>query len=204
MRQLIDADALAKLAHWQLLEELPSLTGVPLAESATLTSVRYRAQRALTGQDKLFRTKESAQRALDAINQMAGPIDPGIDALPELQDISGIDAGEAVLLSALQAKPTLRLLTGDKRCLRALASLSLARNYIGRITILEQVLLVALEKHGVKWVRERVCPFKELDKAIATSLGSRCDAALPSVREGLKSYISEIRQLHAPPLLAEV
>lgn len=201
MRQLIDADALAKLAHWELLNELPNVLSVPLSDCATLTSVRYRAGRALSKPDRLFRSADAARAAIAALANMAADIDPGLDVLAELQDVTEIDAGEVVLLSALAGEEDCRLLTGDKRCLRALASLPSATRYAGRITIVEQIVLKLLDRQGIEWLRSRICPEKEVDKAIAVVFGSNCDAPEASVREGLGSYIDEIRRLCHPPLL---
>ena len=207
MRLLVDVDALAKLAHWKLLEELASLTGVPLTQCATLTSARYRAKRAIAKPDKkLFRTTEAAQIALAAADCMTGQIDPRNELIPVLQDIPGIDAGEAVLLSATAGSPDAQLLTGDKRALRALSQLNsehLAK-LAGKIIVIEQLLLATLNQHGINRLRELVCPHKDIDKAIGIVMGSRCDASESAVREGLNSYIREIASSCSPSLLAPI
>ena len=206
MKLLVDVDALAKLAHWRILEELPGLTGVPLSQCATLTSARFRAQRAVKKPDgRVFHSTEAATAALRAMDSMMGPLSLDAQHLPILQGISGIDAGEAVLLSALAAGGA-HLLTGDKRALKALAELDSVQRapYAGKIVLIEQVLLASLARHGIEWLRERVCPYKQIDKAIGNAMGSRCDASQDSVREGLESYIKELDQAANPTLISKI
>lgn len=206
MKLLVDVDALAKLAHWRFLEELPSITGVSLRQCATLTSARFRALRAIDKPDgRLFHSTEAAAAALRAMVGMTNPLSPDAQHLPLLQGVSGIDAGEAVLLSALSSGE-MRLLTGDKRALRALASLDTEQRapFVGKIVTVEQVLLAGLNRHGIDWLQERVCPFRHIDKAIGIAMGTRCDASKESVREGLESYIKELRHLVDPSLISDI
>lgn len=205
MQLLIDVDAMGKLAHWRLLEELPTLSGIALNEIATLTSARYRAKRSLEKPDgKLFRDVAAARAAIDAIGQMKPTLDVDPTRLTDLVEAAGIDAGEAVLLAALDANPKAKLLTGDKRALRALAALppEVSQRYSGRILTVECVLLAALDARGLEWLRERVCPWKDIDKSTIVIMGSRCDLAEAAVREGIASYITEMRDLCDPTLLA--
>lgn len=206
MKLLVDVDALAKLAHWRILDDLPTFTGVPLSECATLTSARFRAERAVKKPDgRVFYSTEAATAALRAIDGMMRPLSPETQHLPTLQGISGIDAGEAVLLSALSAGGA-RLLTGDKRALKALAGLDSPQRapFAGKIIVIEQVLVVALARHGIGWLRERVCPYKQIDKAIGNAMGSQCDASQDSVREGLESYIKELELAAIPTLISKI
>jgi hypothetical protein len=206
MQLLIDVDALCKLAHWRLLAELPGLSGFPLKECASLSSARHRANRALTKPDgKTFRDVAAAQEAVNAIDQMRGVIKIDPTAMSVFEDVAGIDAGEAVLLTALDTNPGARLLTGDKRALRALAELPLEvrQRYAGKIILVECVLLAALNAFGLEWLRERVCPWKEIDKSTIVIMGSRCDLADARVREGIASYIREMVELCDPSLVSE-
>ncbi len=206
MKLLVDVDAVAKLAHWNLLDALPLLTKVPFAQCATLSSAKYRAQRAIENPDgKLFHSKDAAIAAIAAIRGMTASIESIETLLPVLQDLPGIDAGEAVLLSATANSESIRLLTGDKRALRALSQLPLESRvgFSGKIIVIEQVLLAALSQFGIDELRKRVCPHKDLDKAVGIAMGSKCDAPESSVRDGLNSYVNEIAQACAPSLLAK-
>lgn len=130
------------------------------------------------------------------------PVD--VELLPDLQNMPGIDAGEAVLISAMAARAETRLLTGDKRCLRALAACDpeLREPLAKRVLVVEQILLFALDAHGLEWLRGKVCALRHIDKAVSIVMGSKCDSAESSVREGLRSYIDEMNGLCDPRLLA--
>lgn len=204
MGLVIDVDAMAKLAHWRLLPELPALVGIPWNETSTLPSLRYRAQRAATAPDgKLFRHTAAAQVAVAAIDAMGKLPETDAARLPAFQDVPDIDAGEAVRFAVLAVHPEHYLLTGDKRALRALSRLpvSVWQPLCGRVIVLEEVVLAAMETRGIEWLRERICAERALDKAIAIAMGSRCDAAIEAVREGLRSYLGELHHLCTPSLL---
>lgn len=73
---LIDVDALCKLAHWGLLEELPMLTGIPWHECACLASAKYRARRSTMKPDgRAFRTVDAAIEVLRVIELMGSSLE---------------------------------------------------------------------------------------------------------------------------------
>lgn len=204
MALFLDVDAVAKLSHWEILPHLPSLTGMAWTECGTLSSLKFRALRGISKPDgKLFRTQAAAQIASDAIAQMGQtvPLEPSTS---DLQDLAGIDPGEMILLEALTgAGENSRLLTGDKRALKALATLGEKhrQRYSGRVLIVEQIIAKALHVYDLPWLQARVCPQRQIDTAISIVFGSRCDASEPSVKDGLKSYCDEMHCLCDPSLL---
>lgn len=203
---LVDVDALCKLAHWRLLSELPYLLGTVWSDCATLTSAKHRARKAKVKPDgRIFRTTAAAEEALWAIEQMQPTLEPNAEGLKDFENVPGIDPGEAVLLSAIATSPSARLLTGDKRALRALASTpnSIRSSYAGKIILVEQVILGALDAHDLAWLRDHVCPEKDVDKTISMIMGGRCDASEVSVREGLASHLNELKRLCDPSIVCE-
>lgn len=206
MRLLIDVDALCKLAHWGLLEELASLTGIPMQECTTLASAKYRAIKAKTKLDgRVFRAIEAADRVLEAIASMQPAIEPASQSLGTFENVPGIDAGEAVLLASLVVATDAKLLTGDKRALRALAALPPEQRepFLGRVICVERVIESALDQLGLEVLRSKVCPWKKIDIAVDIIMGSRCDAGEPAVREALAAYIGELVSLCDPSLISE-
>ncbi len=206
MDLLVDVDVLAKLAHWGMLPDLPAFVGVDWDRMSTVASLRFRAQRAATKPDgKLFHTTDAAHAVMHALAQMA-PL-PTVDParLAAFQDATDIDAGEAVLFALLDGVADRCVLTGDKRAVRALSQLPAARRALleGRLLVLEAVFLQALDLRGIEWLRERVCPSRALDKAIAIAMGSRCDAPPAAVIEALRSYHGELAVLCTPCLLRD-
>lgn len=198
----IDVDALSKLAHWNILPLLPSLLAISWKQMATMSSLRYRVQSAIAKPDgKLFHSIQAAKTAAVCIGNMASCGVPDPNIIAAFSDIPQIDAGEAVLFSLLIQDPSARLLTGDKRAVKALARHSLAQAFEGRIICLEQVIAMAMKVKGHAWILENICPQREIDKAVAVVLGSRCDAAEIQIVDGLSSYISELTRLRDPSLL---
>lgn len=205
MPLLVDIDALCKLAHWRLLSQLPELTGQQWEECATLESAKYRARRSVEHPDgRIFHSTDAAQEALNSILLMTGSISPDAEHMSRLQDLSGVDAGEAVLFAAIACAPDARLLTGDKRALRTISALpkEARASYAGKIVAVEQVLMAALDKYGLERLRLSVCPWKMIDIAVSSIMGSHCDMPESSVREGLTSYINELACLCEPTLIA--
>lgn len=201
---LIDVDAMCKLAHWRLLELLPAVTGVMPCACSTLASARFRAMRSLTKPDgKLFRCVDAATAVIAAAEEFRELPQPDPTLLTRFQDVGGIDAGEAVLLARLIEDSQALLLTGDKRALRAVASLGemVRVSMAARVVPVECIIKCVLDAYGLDELRTRVCTWKEVDKAVAIVMGSRCDLPEPSVRDGLESYIRELRGLCQPSLI---
>lgn len=206
MRLLIDVDALCKLAHWGLLQDLASLTDIPMQECTTLASARYRALKAKTKLDgRVFRAVEAVDRVLEAIASMSPAIEPATQSLGAFENVPDIDAGEAVLLASLVAVQEAKLLTGDKRALRALAALPPEQRepFAGRVICVERVIESALDLWGLEVLRSRVCPWKKIDIAVDVIMGSRCDAGEAAVRQALAVYIGELVSLCDPSLICE-
>lgn len=120
---LVDVDAIGKLAHWNILPLLPEILGCPWSEIGTVSSLIYRAKRAITKPDgKVFHTSAAAEIAVEAITHMATDLGkPSAHVLEAMSASNHIDAGEAVLLATIADQPNGAFLTGDKRALRALA-----------------------------------------------------------------------------------
>lgn len=200
----VDVDAMCKLAHWQILGLLPQLLNVQWRQCSTLSSTKFRAIKAQTKLDgRVFHSPQAPIAVLEAMREMAPVIAIPPEGVTGFQDIVGIDPGEAILLAALQMHNASILLTGDKRALRTLSSLpgTERQPYAGRIMLIEQIVLMVLDTLGLSWLQASLCPWRQVDKAIAMAMGSRCDLAEVAVREGLHSCIHEIAHSCDPTLI---
>jgi len=152
---------------------------------------------------RYLRTPEAAQAVLQAIRGFGSLPQPAAESLSPFGDVAGIDSGEAVMLALMLEAPDTVLLTGDKRAMRAIAALeiNLRTRFASRILPVECVVKCVLDAHGLDEMRARICPWKSIDTAISNVMGSRCDQAEASVREGLTSYLNELKQLCVPPLV---
>lgn len=199
----IDVDAVCKLAHWEILPLLPDLLGCTWNEISTVSSLRFRAQRAIEKPDgKLFRSSAAALCVVDCMSKMSAMPTPNADVLEDLNAIAQVDPGEAVLIAVALSHPSGIFITGDKRALRALAQHPLATRLASRIGLVEQILELCLAQKGREWLLENIREHQAIDKAIAMVVGSSCDASLENLRDGLNSYISEIRNLCDPTIIA--
>ena len=201
---LVDVDAMCKLAHWRLLELLPAITGVALPACSTLVSTKFRALKAIDKPDgKVFRCVDAAKAVVSTVEAFAVLPQPDPALLAQFQDIAGIDSGEAVMLARLIEDSSTLFLTGDKRALRAVAAMDdrVRASIAERVVPVECVIKCVLDAFGIDELRARVCTWKDVDKAIAIVMGSRCDQAEASVREGLASYLGELHGLCQPSLI---
>jgi hypothetical protein len=203
---LLDADAVSKFAHWDLLGELAALTGVPTAQTATLSSLVHRAARSCGKPDgRLFKDAIAAERALKYLQQLAPLPQPDEDLITRLQHVPAIDPGDAVLLAILRAHANTVLITGDKRAVKALATAlpeSILHSLSDRIVTLEQIVLAFLKRNGIDWLRAHICPYHTLDKAIGVIMGGDCTAPAEAAEAGLGSYIADLRSLSGTLLRA--
>lgn len=199
----VDVDAICKLAHWDILSHLPGLLGCTWAEIATVSSLRYRAQRAVENPDgKLFRSSAAALTVVECMAKMSAMLVPDASILEDLNGITQVDPGEAVLIAVTLRDPAGMFITGDKRALRALAQHPLATRLAGRIVLVEQVLELCLNQNGREWLLTCIREHRAIDKAIAMIVGSNCDASLENLSAGLSSYIGEISNLCEPSMIA--
>lgn len=199
----VDADALSKLAHWNMLPLLPELTGYSWSEIATISSLKHRAARAQEKPDgKLFHSTDAAQAACSCISLMGQLPNHDVTIMAKLSELQQIDSGEALLLATVVGDTNGCFLTGDKRALRELSRQYVAPLFAHKILIIEQLVLRCLEFKGRDWVLLNICPYKQTDKAISMILGSGCDGSMESITEGVFSYINEIEGLCYPSLLA--
>ncbi|WP_369091421.1 hypothetical protein [Massilia sp. X63] len=127
---------------------------------------------------------------------------PDVTVLGSLNGIAQVDPGEAILIAVCLNNPTSLFITGDKRALRAVAKHPLAARLAGKVALVEQVLKLCLEQKGREWLLANIQEHRGIDKAISMIVGSRCDASLENLNTGLASYISEIKTLCNPSMVA--
>ena len=190
---LADNDVLLKLAHWGLLDALPSCFGKQWTDVATLESIKHRARRA---DPKLFEAPEIA-KALSAKLETAAELPaPRSEDLSRLQDIVDLDAGEVELISAALANPGAILITGDKRAMRALARPELAdiaAQLAGRLVCLEQLLQRIAATEGAQCVIDGVLLKREKDSGIRAIIGP-AGCSHEHLAIGLASYVDDLRK----------
>jgi hypothetical protein len=193
-----DNDIIHKLAAFDLLDVLPKLLGLTVADLRVLPTAKY--QLLTTKPDKAARRYGSdvAQRIrqfLEVVTEVTDAPDPEDEAA--LAGLLGVDAGEALLLAACSREPESLLITGDKRCLAAITAaascVGLSERLAGRVVCLEQVIQAAIAAQGFEAVRARIVPAVSCDLAIRAVFGSGMQAEEANVAQGLDSYIADLR-----------
>lgn len=198
MRLLFDTDAFCKLGVSGLIETLMSALGVPSSECARLGPLPHMLRRGRL--PKLY-----GAASCDALLPLAEAMNPAPapDAswVQPLIGAPGIDPGETQLF-ALAGERALILVSGDKRALRALATIPDYPDALrGKIVTLEAALILLCRVHGVDAVREATRPLAAVDRTIAVCFSaSNSDpvAALSSYLASLKKEVEPL-VLWTPP-----
>lgn len=199
MRAFFDNDIIHKLAAFGLLAEALTALGLRPLDVFVLPTARVRFQ---VGKPEVASRKYGAEVA-ERIRSFLGSVDtvaesPHPDDERAVAGVLGIDAGEAILLSVVSRTPDSLLVTGDKRCLVALAlapsCMDICSRIQGRVLCLEQVLLSVITVLGVDRVRAGVVPAVTSDTAIRAVFGSGIEALESGVSAGLSSYIEDLRR----------
>jgi len=191
---LVDNDVMEKLALLDLFEEFESLE-VCADGALLLTTARFRYRSG--GAPKKLKKKygEAARDRVVAVSQAGEPLPETTVLLPALVGIGDVDPGEAELFSAAMILEGQHVLTGDKRCIQALA-LAAAENVAvaaivgalaGRVMCLEQVMWALVKRHGADVIRARVKAVPGVDMSVtaifaSADLESECRYRIEEVR----------------------
>jgi hypothetical protein len=193
MRLLVDTDIFCKLGVAGLLHEAVKVLGVPISECGRLAALPHMLKRGRLA--KLY-GPDRCGALLPLVEAMPVADAPGTDWIEPFRNVPAIDAGEAQLL-ALVAQHGLILLSGDKRALRALASVhAVLPSLGGRIVTLEAILIALCWRIGVDAVRQALQALQEdLTVKVCFSPGN------PDPVDALASYFGAIQREAAPLVL---
>lgn len=204
---LSDNDIVEKLAVCDLLDDTLAAFAVTRSDVSVIPTLRHRIGGRARARAENRLGAEVVARLLDFLEGVQEIRDYSSEDQALLDDIVGIDPGEAVLLAATGVVTDYRLLTGDKRCLRTLATVpecqSIALRIQGRVLCFEQVIRRLIDHFGFDHVHSRIVPvLLSCDTALRTAFGSGVHATEPNVVECLQSYIDELRKLPIDLLMA--
>ena len=201
---LYDNDAVLKLSAYGCGSDIAATGLVP---PAILAVARW----SLAGQIRKARKVLDADRFRIHAEQFVAQciiIEPAEDelllaaAIEEDSIAAGgdLDSGESQLAAVLVTRNLSTMVTGDKRAIRTLAALQLD-GLCGRICCIEQVLALIVNETNWEHIRHAVCSERELDRAIAIVFACHSPgSSLENIRQGLNSYIADLRSV-APLVL---
>jgi hypothetical protein len=204
---IADNDVLKKLACCDLYAEFLAAFKVAIDQVHILNTARA----ALSAKRHRKQMDEASFQRLTGFLRAAKVITtaPDPDEQLALTEQQNIDDGEAVLFSIAAKDKSSRLATGDKRSLCSLASAKdttcrrICKKLAGRVTCFEQIICTILDSARFDAVRDRLIMGRECDKVLAVVLGSGLDTLEETVREGLRSYINDLRN-QSGALLADI
>lgn len=145
MRIAVDTDALGVLCAIGALYEVARELGGDAAELQVLPAAQHQFKRGRWAKKYSPECRERIQQSAAAL-----PSVDGADAGPlasRYAALDGVDAGEAILLSCVASGAVDLLITGDERCLKALAEADadLIEPLKGKVTPLTACLAVAAD-----------------------------------------------------------
>lgn len=197
---LTDNDIVLKLAAFNLLDETCNMLSV----SPTDVRVLYTAQYVFQYQKNFSKlsekyTEAGVRRATEFVKNATPIYDtPDMDERMILSSNERIQPGEALLIAATKGIDYPLLLTGDKRCVVALANGQDTHHIHQRlcncVCCLEQIIKGLIAQNGYNIVRDRVLPAAKCDSAVLCSFGSTGDYDEAEVIANLDTYIADLER----------
>ena len=199
---LADNDILLKFARCDLFDKFMSAFSLVAEDIRILKTARFsvssKKHRSRIGEPSYSRLTAFLERVADIDIE---PDPTTIAALSEQTD-KNIDAGEAALFAICPRMPNAIIATGDKKSLVGLVTAGqvdatcakLCGALEDRILCFEHALERILNHFGFESIRQKLIEGRECDRGLALWLGSGLQATEESFREGLQSYLDELRR----------
>ena len=197
----LDNDIIFKLATCSLFEKTLETFNVKTNQVKILETFIYKfPKKSNRKRDKnpVSYNVEAALKIAKDCNKLS-EIDVNRDYSILLQTIEEIDTGEAILLSYAsylnQQGNSSYLLTGDKRCLKALNNPkinNIIQPLAGKIWCLEQLILKDIEVYGFACIQQKIYPARACDTNLKNIFGYSIESP---ENEVIKALTSEIRGL---------
>lgn len=199
MKLYADNDAIRKLAAWDLLDNSVAAIGVQRADCFVLPTARY----------SLFVTKSPAagvrrfgegphKRIAEFVSNASDVPGTGDTNDDFLNEIAGVDMGEALLFATASRHNDVYVLTGDKRSIRSIAQTPRCSDLVGRlrrrVLCLEQAVLLTMNVVEFEVVKQRVIANLDVDSAVRAAFGSGELAQRENVVRTLSAYVNELRK----------
>jgi hypothetical protein len=199
VKLLVDTDAFCKLMIGSIFEDAVHLLGAKLSECGRLPALPYMLRR---GKLPTQYGKQACTSWGQIADRLPEIVQPGDRWLEPLAQIDNIDVGEAQLFAAA-ARYGLRVLSGDKRALRALKGVaSLHAALSGRIVVLDAVLIALCDRLGSDEIRKRVQPLTATDPIFRICFSNPASDPRDCLRFYFDRLIAEVDPLilWKPPL----
>ncbi len=214
----LDNDIILKLVTYDLLEPTIQTLGITdNAQVKILDSFKYKFSKPKNrtrGSRANDISKYNIEKSLETANTYGCISESDVDKIDinvyaQLLDYNKtinnskntIDKGEAILISYAyslnQSSNNTYLLTGDKKCLLALANsgfIDIIKQLEGKVWCLEQLILKDIEIFGFDIVKAKISPAIDCDTNIKFIFGYSIESPEDTVKAGLIKEITGIRQ----------
>jgi len=202
---LLDNDIIAKPIAYGVGESLVVGNGLPVDRYSVLGTARFVLPKKIR-KEKPRRGSNGALADLDWFLAQVATAEPSDDELEIAAQLDkharmhelALDQGESQLVAMLVTRGLDYLLTGDKRAIRALESLSNSENDTElwqKVVCLEQLALWLVARNGTNGVRDAVCKHPNVDKGLEGCFA--CPTSGPVQEEcirGLSSYVEHLKE----------
>ena len=188
----LDNDIILKLSAFDLLDMTIAVLKISPENLRVLDTAQHVFKRNRKVSQKY--SEVTRERAIDFVKgcQTVKPVaSPEFIVLDQM-----LDVGEATLVAATREVSPFIFMTGDKRCLRDLATkvelAEVAERLRGRVICLEQVTLLLIRQHGFETIKQQVLPILDCDISLKACFGSGEKAIERNVVEALEGYIMDL------------
>jgi hypothetical protein len=203
LTSFVDNDVLLKLTACDLFWEAIALLKVQPSDVKALTSAEFMFRRQKSIKQQY--SEEIRNKAITIVQKLSLVETDQSNPFLSLQ-IKGLDVGELNLIHAAINEPAFYLVTGDKRCLKALAKspeLATARAKLnGKVVCFEQLIYQLIIVQGFESIKQKVLPVRGCDTALKSIFGSGDRAQEANVIDTLGQYIEELKK-ECPNLLMD-
>lgn len=208
MRYFVDNDIIHKLARLKLLSQLVDVLSCKNDDIFVLPSARFYFNLHKPTEGKRKFGEETFSLIETFVNQVKALTteEPTIEHAAALADIPGIQTGEQLLYGVAASSPDIIVVTGDKVSIKALATTPKCTNVAAllknRVICLEQIIQKLILRNGYDAVQEAFIVVPDCDKGLKLIFGL---AKKPEshVRDGLDSFVGELRKLQNSLLVCE-
>ncbi|BAZ11931.1 hypothetical protein NIES4071_37590 [Calothrix sp. NIES-4071] len=205
----LDNDIILKIATFDVFYDTLITLGTDASQVKILDTFKYKFQKQIQrtrGNRATSNSRYNVQKALEITQSIATISESDAEKFDTSiytrllnysqnnNDNNTIDKGEAVLISHVcylnQQGNTNYLLTGDKRCLKALTNsgfTDVIESLNGKVWCLEQLILKNIEEIGFDIIQAKIYPVRTCDSNIKFIFGYSEAASQEIVIEGLRN-----------------
>lgn len=196
-RLLIDNDAFVLLAGAGYLQQSVETLGFDYADARRLASLEPMLRKPAKAFAK--HPAEIRLRAMEECRRVAVVAEvPSTDMAVQLGDVTGLDAGEALLFGVAASRSLHFLASNDKRAMREVAThpgLALIRAAVaGRVVCIETIVKLLIDQEGASEVAKRFGLLGDLDKRLGVIFSPAALGHPEQCLEAVESFLNGLQQ----------